>query len=51
MQPGYMPRLLLATAVFALPHLSAAQALTKPLPLHAATQDKNFYLFSGGKNI
>ena len=46
MQPGSLPRLLLATAVFALPHLSPAQAVTRPLPLHAPTQDKNFYLFS-----
>ncbi len=41
-----LPRLLLATVIFALPHISTAQAVTKPLPLHAATQDKNFYLFS-----
>lgn len=46
MQPGLLPRLFLATVVFALPHLSTAQTVTKPLPLHAAIQDKNFYLFS-----
>ena len=46
MQLGSLPRLFLATVVFALPHLATAQAVTKPLPPHVATQDKNFYLFS-----
>ncbi len=40
------PRLLFAAAVLALPHPFLAQAIDKPLPLHAALQDKDFYLLS-----
>jgi hypothetical protein len=46
MQLGSLPRLLLAAGIFTLPHLSIAQADTRPLPLHSALQDKNFYLLS-----
>ena len=40
------PRLLFAAAVLVLPQPFLAQAIDKPLPLHAALQDKDFYLFS-----
>lgn len=46
MQLGSLPRLLLAALVFTLPHHAAAQAATKPLPLHAPVQDKDFLLLS-----
>jgi hypothetical protein len=46
MQLGSLPRLFFAAAIFTLPHSSIAQAVPRPLPLHAALQDKNFYLFS-----
>lgn len=46
MPSGFLLRLFLATAVFALPQYVIAQALPKPLSLHAPVQDKNFYLFS-----
>jgi hypothetical protein len=45
-QLGSLPRLFFATAIFTLPHASIAQPVTKPLPLHAALQDKDFYLLS-----
>jgi hypothetical protein len=41
-----LPCLFLAAASFVLPHPSTAQVLREPLPLHAAVQDKNFYLLS-----
>lgn len=43
---GSLPRLFLAASVLALPHLSVAQTIIKPLPLHSAIQDKDFYLLS-----
>jgi DUF218 domain len=46
MPSGFLLRLLLATAVFALPQYVIAQVLPKPLSLHAPVQDKNFYLLS-----
>jgi DUF218 domain len=46
MQLGALPRLLLAAVVFALPHHAVAQAAIKPLTLHAALQDKDFFLLS-----
>ncbi|HEY4051258.1 MAG TPA: YdcF family protein [Acidobacteriaceae bacterium] len=46
MQLRSLLRLLFATAIFTLPHPSVAQAVKKPLPLHAALQDKDFYLLS-----
>ena len=46
MQLGSLSRLLLAALVFTLPHHAVAQAAAKPLPLHAAVQDKDFLLFS-----
>jgi hypothetical protein len=46
MQFGSLPRLFLAAAIFILPHPAIAQAVTKPLPLHATLQDKDFYLLS-----
>ena len=46
MQPAFLSRVLLAAAMLTLPHLSFAQAAAQPLPLHAAIQDKNFYLLS-----
>ena len=46
MQFGSLSRLFFAAAIFALPHPSLAQAVTKPLLLHDVVQDKNFYLFS-----
>jgi hypothetical protein len=46
MQLGSLPRLFFAAAIFTLPHPSSAQAVPRPLPLHAALQDKNFYLLS-----
>ena len=39
-------RLLFAAAVLAVPHPFYGQAIDKPLPLHAALQDKDFYLLS-----
>jgi hypothetical protein len=41
-----LPCLFLAAASFVLPHPATAQVLREPLPLHAAVQDKNFYLLS-----
>lgn len=38
--------LLFVAAASALPQHSAAQPITKPLPLHAPLQDKDFYLLS-----
>jgi len=46
MQLGSLPRLFFAAAILTLPHPSIAQAVTKPLPLHGALQDKDFYLLS-----
>jgi hypothetical protein len=46
MQLGSLPRLFFAAAIFTLPHPSSAQAVPRPLPLHTALQDKNFYLLS-----
>jgi hypothetical protein len=46
MQLGALPRLFLAAVVFALPHHTIAQVATKPLSLHDAVQDKDFYLLS-----
>ncbi len=46
MRLRFLPRLFFAAAVFALPHLSIAQTIAKPLPLHAPLQDKDFYLLS-----
>jgi hypothetical protein len=46
MQFGSLPRLLFAALVFTLPHHAVAQAATKPLPLHAPVQDKDFLLLS-----
>jgi hypothetical protein len=45
MQLSSLPRLLLVATAFALPHAIVAQ-VAKPLPLHAAVQDKNFLLLS-----
>jgi DUF218 domain len=39
-------RLLFAAAVLAVPHPFYGQAIDRPLPLHAALQDKDFYLLS-----
>jgi uncharacterized SAM-binding protein YcdF (DUF218 family) len=46
MQLASLPRLLLVAVFFTLPHHAVAQAAMKPLPLHAALQDKDFLLFS-----
>jgi hypothetical protein len=46
MQLGSLPRLFFAAAIFTFPHPSSAQAVPRPLPLHTALQDKNFYLLS-----
>jgi hypothetical protein len=46
MQLRVLPCLLFMAAIFTLPHPSIAQAVKKPLPLHAALQDKDFYLLS-----
>jgi hypothetical protein len=46
MQLASLPRLLLAAVVFTLPYHAVAQAAIKPLPLHAALQDKDFLLLS-----
>jgi hypothetical protein len=46
MQFGTLPRLFFAAAIFTLPHSSIAQAVPRPLPLHAPLQDKKFYLLS-----
>jgi DUF218 domain len=46
MQLGLLSRVLLASAAFALPHYAVAQAAAKPLPLHAAVQDKDFLVLS-----
>jgi DUF218 domain len=42
--------LLLMAAAAMLPHPFFAQAIAKPLSLHAALQDKDFYLFSALQN-
>jgi hypothetical protein len=46
MQLGSLSRLFFAAAIFTLPRLSIAQAVTRPLQLHSALQDKDFYLLS-----
>jgi hypothetical protein len=46
MQLGSLSRLLFAAAIFTFPRLSIAQAVTRPLQLHSALQDKDFYLLS-----
>jgi hypothetical protein len=42
----FLPRLLLSAACFTLTLPVLSQALREPLPMHAAVQDKNFYLLS-----
>ncbi|WP_263350431.1 YdcF family protein [Acidicapsa acidisoli] len=44
--PSFLRRMLLAAFVLAFPQASFSQAVTKPLPLNAPLQDKNFYLLS-----
>jgi DUF218 domain len=46
MYVGSLSRFVLASLLFILPYLATAQAIPKPLRLHNATQDKNFYLLS-----
>jgi hypothetical protein len=46
MRPRYFQYFFLAAAIFAHPGYSATPPLKKPLPLHTAIQDKNFYLLS-----
>jgi hypothetical protein len=46
MRLRYVQHFFLAVAVSAYPGYSATLPLKKPLPLHAAIQDKNFYLLS-----
>jgi hypothetical protein len=45
-QLASLPRIFLAAVVFTLPHLVVAQPAMKPLPLHDAIQDKDFFLLS-----
>jgi hypothetical protein len=46
MQPGSFLRLVLAISIFTLPNLATSQPMARPLPLHSAVQDKDFYLLS-----
>lgn len=46
MQFRSLPKLVLTATIFTLSYLGFAQAVPKPLPLHSAVQDKNFYLLS-----
>jgi DUF218 domain len=46
LQLHLVPRLLFAATSFTLTLPAIAQALPEPLPLHAAVQDKDFYLLS-----
>jgi len=46
MQFRFLPRLVLSAAILSVSHLGSAQVIPRPLPLHNAVQDKNFYLLS-----